>query len=189
MVPEKFAVMAVDPGGTTGLASALLNAERARTTRALMKRAVRKGALEVEQIGSAGDPGPHGGPAHQAAQVYKRWLAFQSRAHAAGVPFGAIFLVIEEFALRQRSADLAPVAVTNALLAYLRGEGGTWAGIVRPDLLYFQQPSEAMTYATNDRLKAWGIWTVAQEHGRDATRHLALRASKILDGEGVDAVY
>jgi hypothetical protein len=41
-----------------------------------------------------------------------------------------------------------------------------------------------MTYATNERLRAWGVYplTVGKEHGRDAIRHLALRASKILDG-------
>lgn len=189
VVPEKFAIMAVDPGGTTGVARAFLNAGKAETTRALLGRAVRKRALKVDEISPPVDPGPHGGPAAQAAKIYRMWWDFQYKANVElSIPYGAIILVIEEFALRQRSADLAPVEVTNALLAYLRSESGGWPGIVRQDMLFFQQPSEAMTYATNERLKAWGVWTVGADHGRDATRHLALRASKVLNGEGVDEV-
>lgn len=187
VIPERFAIMTVDPGRTTGVAQGMFNAARlARpTTRAVLARAVRKGALRVAEVRAAEDPGPHAGSAHQAAILYRAWMDFNFRATVElGIPIPDVHLVIEDFALRQRSADLDPVEVTHAFLAYLRGETGTWAALsLAPEgRLHFQTPSEAIGYATNARLRAWGVWTVGKEHGRDATRHLALRVSKILDG-------
>lgn len=154
-----------------------------------MRRAVRKDALRVEEIRAATCPGhPRAGSASQASQLYRTWLRFQKFAWDAGVPYGAIFLIIEDFQLRQRSAELWPVEVTHALLALLMGAEGTWAGCVRPDCIDFQQPSTAMTYATNERLRRWELWTRGKEHGRDATRHLALAASRVLDGDLADGV-
>lgn len=189
-VPERFAIMAVDPGETTGVARAFLNAKRAETTQALLRRAVRKGALSVDEVRcDAASPGPKGESAVQGAKLYAMWRDFQFKANVElSIPYGAIHLVIEDFQLRQRSAELWPVEVRAAFIAYLRGESGAWSGIVREDCLYFQQPSQAMTYATNERLKRWGVWTVGKEHGRDATRHLALLASRVLDGEVSDHV-
>jgi hypothetical protein len=37
----------------------------------------------------------------------------------------------------------------------------------------FQAPSDAMTFATSERLKRWGLWVKGKEHERDAWRHLA----------------
>lgn len=186
-IPEKFAVMTVDPGGTTGVAQGLFNTKGGRlSTKALLSRAARKEAIRVAEVVSCPNPGPRAEAAHQAAILYRAWLDFNFKATVElGVSVPDVQLVIEDFALRQRSVDLAPVAVTNALLAYLRGETGTWAAMsLGPDRIHFQMPSEAMTYATNERLKGWGVYglTVGKEHGRDAVRHLALRASKILDG-------
>lgn len=190
-IPERFAIMAVDPGETTGVARAFLNASRAGSSMSsLMKRAIRKDALRVEQVRPALMPGhPKAASASQASQLYRTWERFQFKANVElAIPYGAIWLVIEDFQLRQRSAELWPVEVTHALLGLLTGRDGTWAGCVRTDCIEFQQPSTAMTYATNDRLKRWGLWTRGMEHGRDATRHLALAASRILDGDLYDRV-
>jgi hypothetical protein len=185
-VPEKFSVMAVDPGGTTGVAQGLFNTKGGRLSMAaLAGRAVRKDAIRVAQVVPAEDPGPRAGAAHQAAILYRAWLDFNFKATVEmGVNVPDTHLVIEDFALRQRSVELDPVAVTHALLAYLRGETGTWAAmsLTPSDRLHFQMPGEAMTYATNERLRLWGVYplTIGKEHARDATRHLLLRASKLL---------
>jgi hypothetical protein len=179
--------MTVDPGGTTGVAQGLFNTKGGRlSTKALLSRAVRKEAIRVAQVVPAESPGPRAESAHVAAILYRAWLDFNYRATVElGVNVPDVHLVIEDFQLRQRSAELSPVEVTHAFLAYLRGETGTWAAMsLSPEgRLHFQAASEAKTYATNDRLKAWGVYglTVGKEHGRDAVRHLALRASKILD--------
>lgn len=182
--------MAIDPGETTGVARAFLNARRASSTGELMRRAVRKGALAVDEVKAAESPGhAKAASASQAAALYRMWWDFQFKANVElSIPYGAIFLIIEDFQLRQRSAELWPVEVTHALLALLRGADGTWAGCVRPDCIAFQQPSTAMTYATNERLRRWELWTRGKEHGRDATRHLALAASRVLDGDLRDDV-
>lgn len=179
VIPDTAAVLALDPGETTGVAAALLNLKRASTTKGLMRRVVEKRMLKVQQV--------TGSPEDQAWELFELWKEFVFLSHIEnGVPRDAVVLVIEAFQLRQRDANLAPVEIIGALKALLRGpsfgrdgELTLW-GWGRP---VFQTPSQAMGYATNDRLKDWGIWTVAQEHGRDATRHLALRASKLLQGE------
>jgi hypothetical protein len=162
----KFAAMAVDPGGTTGVAEGLFNAGRADSTAGLLRRAVRKNALRVYHV--------EGDYSYQARVLARAWRDFSFYAVAErGIPAEAVVLVFETFALRQRSVDLAPVKVTSGFV--------TLAGF-EP---IYQEPSEAMTYATNERLKLWGAYplTVGKEHARDALRHLTLRASKALNGE------
>lgn len=181
VIPEKFAIMAVDPGETTGVATGLFNAGRAGTSVAgLLRRAARKGAINVDQIEGGGDYPETA----QAWRLYKMWNEFNFNAHVEmGVGIPHILLVIEDFQLRQRSADLSPIRVTWGFLALLKGESGAWAALsLGTSRLIFQGPSEAMTFATKDRLEKWGLWTVGKEHGRDATKHLALRASKVLGG-------
>lgn len=194
---ERFAIMAVDPGKVTGVAQGFFNATRgAATTRGLMRRALRKDAIRVSHIEAPeayrdlSVVPPAVSEITQGALLYRAWMSFTFRAATElMIPYPAIFLVIEDFQLRQRSADLSPVRVTSALLAHLSDSSLGWPAMVRADhCLRFQQPAEAKTYATDARLRDWGLWTVGKEHGRDATRHMALLASKALDGKLADPV-
>lgn len=84
-------------------------------------------------------------------------------------------VVVEDFILRKMTSDrelLDPVRVSSGFLAVCNDSfsphyNATW-----------QQPSAAMTYATNDRLREWGLWIKgsdpALEHQRDARRHFCL---------------
>lgn len=90
-------------------------------------------------------------------------------------------IVCEDFLLRQMAGGrslLDPVRITEPLKWWLeRGgrrawdveEGEDW----KPRELHLQQPSLAMTAITDERLKAWGIYslTAGQPHARDALRH------------------
>jgi hypothetical protein len=84
-------------------------------------------------------------------------------------PWYGAALVIEDFLLRKRSMDrelLSPVRLTAALEYAVEAEGLNMT-------LHRQQPAEAMTVATDERLKAWGLYKRAggMQHARDADRH------------------
>lgn len=202
-IPDKFAIMAVDPGGTTGVAQGLFNAGRLEgelSTARLLRRARAKNALRVDQIVAASAYRDRGRLASvsMSVQVYRAWMSFQFRSMVEmAVPMNCIYLVFEDFALRQRSAELSPVEVTSGVLTLLAtgeidpGSVGMGWPTIRPDHgLRFAHASEAMTYATNERLKLWGVYplTRGKEHGRDALRHLVLGASKVMDGDWNDPV-
>jgi hypothetical protein len=77
-------------------------------------------------------------------------------------------VVLEDFVLRQFNQDkdlLSPVRIT-AMIEYGMFEK-------RLGVSSRQQPSEAKNVATDDRLKAWGLYRSegAQQHARDAVRH------------------
>lgn len=101
---------------------------------------------------------PHGGAALIAEEILT------------SLEDGEVDLVIEDFILRNRSMDrsmLSPVRVTSALLGILVHED-----VMDRVNLTFQQPSQAKSIATNERLKRWGLWIVGSTHERDAMRHL-----------------
>lgn len=188
VVPDRFAIMAVDPGGTSGVAFGLLNAKRNvdGTLRGLLKRAVKRKAIwTTEAKGEAWE---------QAWYLGNAWAAFHFRCVVElGIDAPDVHLVLERFQLRNLHADLAPVSVTHALMALLykmpyshvgdatamnpsNVDEGFWPlGEVE-----FQEPSVAKRYATNQRLRDWGVWVVGSEHKRDATRHLCVKASELL---------
>lgn len=76
-------------------------------------------------------------------------------------------VVVESFILRKFSSDedlLSPVRLTAKL------EYGLW---LLDRTCFKQQPSEAKSTATDDRLKAWGLYRSegGEQHARDAVRH------------------
>lgn len=91
-------------------------------------------------------------------------------------------ILIEDFIVRQynQSRDfLSPVRITAAL-----GQSLWW-----DRRAYFvQQPAEAKTTATDERLKRWGMYSSAggMNHARDADRHAItfLRKAKADRGKG-----
>lgn len=89
-----------------------------------------------------------------------------------GMQLNHMCFVIEDFKLRQRHADLRPVQFIERLDTLWEFGG---ISVER------QTPSDAMTYVTNQRLRAWGAWVVGSEHRRDAMRHLLLKVSRVLD--------
>jgi hypothetical protein len=190
--------MAIDPGGKSGVAHGLFSDEMASVgsaiERAMLKRSIR--AYEV-----------HGTAWEQANIIARMWLEFQFQACVSlSIPAANTSLVIEDFQLRKRSADLAPVAVTAGIKTLLTkveitdqstdvartgtrkkntGHGVKIARVTRWPVgePIMQQPSSAMNFATNARLKEWGAYplTIGSEHRRDAVRHLCVRLSEMLE--------
>lgn len=166
--------MAVDPGETTGVAQAFLAPSECLTTEALFERCLEKRSIRVAHVVGGKAQDAPGYDFYHVRALLSAWERFVFKAHVEyGLPIDCIYLVFEDFQLRQRSANLSPVQVTAGFECLLAGRHR----IVK------QSASEAKGYATDARLRKWGLWTVGKEHGRDATRHLALRASKILQGD------
>jgi hypothetical protein len=58
-------------------------------------------------------------------------------------------------------------------------EGLAWR-CLPPDGVRWQLPSTAMTFATDARLRSWGLWFRGRVHQRDAARHVAAQLNSLL---------
>lgn len=79
-------------------------------------------------------------------------------------------LVIEDFQLRTQNADRETLSPSRLRLAFETEE--ILHGVGRVPFL--QQPSDAMTTATDDRLKRANLYFAGMPHATDAARHAAL---------------
>jgi len=78
-------------------------------------------------------------------------------------------VVLEDFILRERTSDrslLSPVRLNAMLTQTITSE--------RPELSVVLQSPSDKSVIRDDQLKRWGLWSVGQQHARDATRHLVL---------------
>lgn len=167
---ERFAVMAVDPGGTTGLAAGMFRRSEGVDGTVLgptLRRAVRRRAVWTQLV--------TGSPEEQAWFIARGWTEFLFRWNVElGQPVRDCHLVVEEFELRQMAVQLSPVEVTAGLKTLLMPAA---VEIER------QSASQAMSKATNARLRQWDLYALGRgrgDHKRDALRHLALRVSRVL---------
>lgn len=148
---EDPTVVAIDPGGTTGWAVLQVHSQ------SLIDGDVPILA-NVEHFASGQFTGSELDQAIEVVDLFEQW------------PGSA--LLIEDFILRVSSADrslLSPVRITahiEALVQAPRLREGL------PDLPIFKQtPEMAMSTATDERLKRWGLYRPGEQHARDATRH------------------
>jgi hypothetical protein len=192
-----IAVMGLDPGGTSGCAQGVFRAD-AKSTREALARAIAK-----QQLISWEEKGH---PVQQAWAIANRWSSFQFKCNVEyGIDVRDIHFVIEGFNLRQLAVDLAPVKVTYGVLTLLyklpkRMERETdrkktdhvpqHDRTANPDQTdaptfvewplgrpIFQTAGDAKHYATNQRLRDWGVWVVGSTHRRDAVRHVCAKLS------------
>lgn len=101
-------------------------------------------------------------------------------------------IAIEDFELRKllKSRDLlSPVRVGHKLdYALHQYNAASPFPETGPTIkIEWQLPSLAMTTATDDRLKIWGIYVPGQEHGRDGERHVVTLARRIKDDASLRA--
>lgn len=111
--------------------------------------------------------------------ISQRVASFRTYCHKKGLP---TYFVCEDFILKafktSERAQLYPVWVAAAVMGYRQGisdayEAGGF-GPTAPVEAVWQQPSQAKTYATDERLRRWGYWIRGKEHERDAWRHAIL---------------
>lgn len=94
---------------------------------------------------------------------------FLDRARAALT--GEWLVVCERFTISSHTATLTAGGTHDALdvigcLKHLT----RWAG----GRFEFQTPAQAKKFVSNDQLRTLGLWRPAQDHARDAIRHLVL---------------
>lgn len=174
VVPERFAVMTIDPGGRTGVAQGLFKAQR--TVGLTLKRATRLGAIRAATV-----EGPF---VYQATLLKQSWERFLFHAHVEQrVPRRSVLLAVEDFQLRQVAVELSPVEVFSAFWALMTVDLG---GSALPRLV---QPSasDAFGFATLERMREWGFGrehygVISREgdHRQSACRHLALMVNYVL---------
>jgi len=88
-------------------------------------------------------------------------------------------VVCEDFILRTLNKNrdvLSPVRLTFGIQHLLHARGR---------VAFLQQPAMAKTTATDERLKAWGLYRPGEEHARDATRHCITFARRVKDQRGL----
>jgi hypothetical protein len=161
-----YGAFCLDPGGSSGLAWA-----RVRDEGTVAERIA---AIPELKTATVSDPNWMA----QARVISQLWFDFRRACHKAGLP---AYFVCEDFILtRFKSSDrtgLYPVWVAAAIVGYRNGladgyESGGF-GPAAPVETVWQQPGQAKGYATDERLKRWGLWIKGREHERDACRHLA----------------
>ncbi len=160
------AIMAVDPGTATGVAVAVVGARgtmRRRLDDAL--RPVTSGTLRGSYVS-------------QAHNLMTWWAGLTGEANLLRNQYRekvTLQLAIEDYILiRFDSSEregLDTVRVTSAFMMALA------LSEINPPEPYLQQPSQAATYATDDRLRHWGLWLPGgkYDHERSARKHLCLR--------------
>jgi hypothetical protein len=173
---DEHAIMGIDPGGTTGVAAAYVPS--LGTLKESLRAAKRKKSVEVK-----------GTWLEQATTLATLMVRFQYRANVEhGIALPNIHFAIEDYVLRMPATNknLIPVWVAAATAALyigvqaFRDEFAFEISEPKAADITWQQPSQIKSFATNDRLKLWGIYTTGSEHERDAWRHVALKANSVI---------
>lgn len=160
-------ILAFDPGGTTGW-SLLVLKRKAEFSRDELLDTNQEICLNQKRSWWHGQI-PCGADqqlgVHQIKRIMDDW------------PTAAI--VMESFFLRKTrmGVDLSPVEIIAQIRNHLYYQGRA---------MHMQQPSQAKTTATDDRLKLWGCYTPegGLNHARDADRHAILFLRRCIGAQG-----
>lgn len=175
---DRLAILAVDPGRTTGIAAAYV--PRRQTLKESLLAATHKKAVEVvgkrpgDEITYMEDWLLH------SRRIYNIMKRFECAALIENeIPAYNIHFVFEDFVLRRKREGGATGDLTSIWV--MAGAIGRYdEGVVSMLQIHYQQASLAKGKATNERLKLWGLYEPGSEHRKDAWRHLATLADKLL---------
>ena len=166
-----YAILVIDPGKTTGLFAGYVDLDV--TVKETLETVRMKKSAELR-----GDNWLDS--AHKINDVMNRFVYTANVEQRLRV--GHIHIVFEDFVQRYETSILDSIwMMAGAVTCYTLPEFNNGAKpIVQPT---YQQPSEAKSFATNERLKLWNLWEVGSEHRRDAARHFAKRIDLLLSGK------
>lgn len=148
-------ILAIDPGGTTGL------------------------AWGPTMLWMPGKMDERFGHMVKHQQIEGPWPEQVDRILAACVKIGIWYVVVESFQIRPHSVlkggdALTPVRIGSALEYMLRQTNIP---------LFYQTASQGKGVMTDARLKALGLWWPGEDHARDAARHLVAFLRRVRQGK------
>lgn len=166
------AIFSIDPGGTTGCATALIDLRQPTVARCMM-RAKRKGLIRTWNL--------KGDPIEQAWAISRSVADYFFFVHIERslIQSGRAYIVMENFELRTLAADLAPVQIkagVETLLSGAYGIDGKW----KEEGFYTTQMPSEMTFCSDDMLRKWGLMKGRSPHERAALKHMARRIDRFL---------
>jgi hypothetical protein len=158
-------IFAIDPGQSTGIAMLVVDSSGGLTVAERVASCVVRESMEVVldvDDGSAAE-------LNAAVEIARLWQQFEfDCGMSAEHDPCAVVMVCESWSPRlpMKSAErnvLYPVRIAACLegLLYKRVNGG----------VQYQSPSQAKRFATDERLRRWGLWVKGSDHVRDAFRH------------------
>lgn len=170
---KHVAIIAIDPGVTTGVAAAVIDLGQGMVG-SCMRRAIRKDVLQTGEV--------TGNFVEQVWEIDRTIQEFFFRVHIERqwVQAGRMSIAIESFELRQMAADLAPIRIISGLEVLLSAKYGD--DFEMNGFYWPQTASEAKGFCSDGMLQKWGLWDKRSPHERDATRHLAKRVDRFLKG-------
>ena len=172
---KRVGIFAFDPGVTTGVASGVFEI-KSTVAKTLTDGAV-KGSKILEEVKLPENQEGLSYGLHAADVLEGLYATIRyTWGTAYGVEPGDMHLVSEDFILNskatQKRSSIVPVRISSSLEGMVLKKFG--------DFMHYQTPAQAKSFATNERLKLWGIYVKGSEHKRDALRHVALRIDKLL---------
>lgn len=174
--PEgRHAVAAIDPGGTTGVFCAV-----AELRGSMLKTAgYVAGTFEDESHGWCGEiTGDFRSQAAAITNSLRDWFALQTMDYVAPENH---HVVIENWdTMRKEPGREIVSAWIAAGIDCLLTEGLN--PIFKPEQITYFMAGQAKGYATNTRLKLWGLdaLTIGKRHSRDASRHWATKVNQLV---------
>ena len=170
------AIMAVDPGGSTGLAWGLAPRNQRNMLEALKY---------TSHMGSTTITGKNPQQIREIAEIWRQFL--KESVKIGGLDPSDVHLVIESFAIRRNSPvgelPLAADQIAWGIIGYRMGAADEHErcnmGPTNHLRWVFQSPAQAKGYATDKRLKSWGLWIPGRQHERSARQHWCYRLAKV----------
>jgi|307.fasta_scaffold00350_6 hypothetical protein len=172
------AIFAVDPGGHTGVASAILDETKPRAIDAVRNR--------IHGL-STTLTGPEEA---QIRELYKLWLDFKTHAVRTGLlDPSQVELVVEDFVLRggQTSggrAGTSPERIAWGFLGYRMGRHDQWKSqhkLAHFSPVIWQQPGQAARYWNKNILQEADAWVRGRPHERSAFGHMIFRVNTLMN--------
>lgn len=168
-----LAIMGIDPGGKTGGAQAVFHTD-SQTVEEAFKSAMYKQSWTVE-----------GRVREQIIELNQRWRRFYKECVNIGVPPHLVYMAVEDYidTPSVKSNDpLSPVKIGWGLYGMRIGGLHEWErnnnGPTGPVYVHWQLAGNVKGFASNDRLKLWGVYRPGKAHECDAWRHVAFRLAE-----------